>query len=283
MPSTILVRRLDGGTLCVPAPTAGLSVCDLRAAIAAAEGVPPEDQRLVRDGRTLAQGDAMVAGALPPVTLCLRVEGGKGGFGAMLRGKALAAGQKKTTNFDACRDLNGVRLKAVHQQRQIDEWRSKQDAKAAAKRRSGDVAPPPPLSPAPPGNASRAFDLDGYYEANESKRTATAAAVSAGLAAKRTRDMLEDTLKEASTLDGAPAGAPAAGAEHVQEVRKAAKVGQAGPSTSGAAADDARGEGAMPGGFAGAPARAPAAGASVAAAKWSVLDEPSDSDSDSSG
>jgi Silencing defective 2 N-terminal ubiquitin domain len=42
--------------------------------------------------------------------------GGKGGFGAMLRGSNAS---KKTANFDACRDLSGRRLRDVHMQQQL--------------------------------------------------------------------------------------------------------------------------------------------------------------------
>ena len=85
MHSSILVTRLDGSTLCVPAPAGGMPVVQLMDAICAADGIPPEAQRLVRGGRELCAASAMVAGPLPPVTLLLRMAGGKGGFGALLR------------------------------------------------------------------------------------------------------------------------------------------------------------------------------------------------------
>lgn len=50
-----------------------------------------------------------------PVTLelCVRVLGGKGGFGSQLRaaGGRMSAG--KSTNVDSCRDLNGRRLGSI--------------------------------------------------------------------------------------------------------------------------------------------------------------------------
>jgi hypothetical protein len=42
-----------------------------------------------------------------------RLLGGKGGFGSMLRAQGGRMSSKKSTNFDACRDLSGRRLKTV--------------------------------------------------------------------------------------------------------------------------------------------------------------------------
>ena len=46
--------------------------------------------------------------------LVLRLRGGKGGFGSLLRG---AGKQKLTDNFDACRDLQGAPLLLL-----LDGW-----------------------------------------------------------------------------------------------------------------------------------------------------------------
>jgi hypothetical protein len=241
MPLAVLVGRLDGTTLCLRGEGPTMSVSTLMAAIHDAEGIPPETQRLVCGCKDLRPTDTL-AGPLPRVTLCLRVGGGKGGFGAMLRGKGLAAGQKKTTNFDACRDLNGVRLKAVHQERALNDWKSKQGSKA----RDKEAAPPAAARVTPAARAAPAFDLDGYYEANDDARAAVASAVADGL--KRKAEEEEEAEAEAAEAVGhAQAGAGASG-----RARKAPRVD--------------------------APAAAPCAGAS----RWSVLDEPSADDDDSS-
>lgn len=245
----VLVGRLDGTTLCLRADGPTMSVERLMAAIHDAEGIPPETQRLVSGCRDLRPSEVL-SGPLPRVTLCLRLAGGKGGFGAMLRGKGLAAGQKKTTNFDACRDLNGVRLKAVNQERQVSEWRAKQQAKLGEKVRKQDL--PPPTS----GSPTAAFDLDGYYEANESARAGTASAVMAGLAAKRQREELSTALVEARAATMAPADASSTCDDKVRQ-NKAPRVS--------------------------APAAAPSAkGSTSVGAKWSALGElPSDDGSSS--
>ncbi|XP_073040913.1 uncharacterized protein [Primulina eburnea] len=61
------------------------------------------------------------------VHLSLRLRGGKGGFGSLLRGAATKAGQKKTNNFDACRDMSGRRLRHVNAEKKLEEWRAAAD------------------------------------------------------------------------------------------------------------------------------------------------------------
>lgn len=46
--------------------------------------------------------------------LSVRMFGGKGGFGSMLRAQGGRMNAQKSTNFDACRDLQGRRVKAVN-------------------------------------------------------------------------------------------------------------------------------------------------------------------------
>lgn len=53
----------------------------------------------------------------------VRCLGGKGGFGAMLRGQASRPGMKKTeSNTGAMRDLSGRRLRHVEQEAQLKDW-----------------------------------------------------------------------------------------------------------------------------------------------------------------
>lgn len=55
------------------------------------------------------------------------LKGGKGGFGAMLRSMGKGAGCKPTTNFGACRDLNGRRLRHVNQQVAMEKWNKEKE------------------------------------------------------------------------------------------------------------------------------------------------------------
>ncbi|KAL7121549.1 hypothetical protein ACP275_02G188800 [Erythranthe tilingii] len=56
------------------------------------------------------------------VHLLLRLRGGEGGFGSLLRGAATKVGQKKTNNFDAWKDMNGRRMRHVNAERRLEEW-----------------------------------------------------------------------------------------------------------------------------------------------------------------
>ncbi|XP_075157205.1 splicing regulator SDE2 [Haematobia irritans] len=59
-----------------------------------------------------------------PVYIRLRVLGGKGGFGSMLR--AIGAQIEKTTNREACRDLSGRRLRDINEEKRLKAWLDKQ-------------------------------------------------------------------------------------------------------------------------------------------------------------
>ncbi|CAM6088193.1 unnamed protein product [Calypogeia fissa] len=126
----MLVRNLDGKTRCLRFTSREVSFEDVKAKLAASKGVSGDLQRLVSGTRELGSGSFLVAeadGFFPSCTLLLRLRGGKGGFGSLLRGAATKAGQKKTSNFDACRDMSGRRLRHVNAEKKLKEWKA--DAK----------------------------------------------------------------------------------------------------------------------------------------------------------
>merc|ERR1711991_328291 len=53
----------------------------------------------------------------------LRLCGGKGGFGSLLKQQGRKAGKKKVTDFGACRDLNGRRLRHVNDEIRLRKFR----------------------------------------------------------------------------------------------------------------------------------------------------------------
>ncbi|CAN0119603.1 unnamed protein product, partial [Ectocarpus fasciculatus] len=55
------------------------------------------------------------------------LKGGKGGFGAMLRAMAKQAGAKPTTDFGACRDLQGRRLRHVNDEVRLQKWQENRE------------------------------------------------------------------------------------------------------------------------------------------------------------
>lgn len=58
--------------------------------------------------------------APPSLSMHFGVVGGKGGFGSLLRGQA--ATKRKTTNFDASRDLRGKRIRNVNNEKKLREF-----------------------------------------------------------------------------------------------------------------------------------------------------------------
>lgn len=55
------------------------------------------------------------------------VKGGKGGFGALLKAKSKQRGVKPTTDFGACRDLSGRRLRHVNDEILLQRWKEAQE------------------------------------------------------------------------------------------------------------------------------------------------------------
>jgi hypothetical protein len=66
------------------------------------------------------------------VELKLKVVGGKGGFGALLRGAGARSGKKVTQ--DDCRDLNGRRIRHVKNEQKLAEWYQQQKQRELAQK-----------------------------------------------------------------------------------------------------------------------------------------------------
>jgi len=86
-------------------------------------GLNPQNAYLTQNGRVLKKDDTPKSGT---VHVHVRLRGGKGGFGSMLR--AIGAQIEKTTNREACRDLSGRRLKDINEEKRLREWLEKQNA-----------------------------------------------------------------------------------------------------------------------------------------------------------
>ena len=136
------------------------TIAGVKGALAAKTGLPADEMRLVCEGkllqdvRTLAEHSVAHHATLHVV---FGLRGGKGGFGAMLR----TAGTRgvKTTNFDACRDLNGRRLRHVNAEAQLREWDAQAEERKLKKQQqtalNAKPTGPPPIA---------RFDDDEYDE-----------------------------------------------------------------------------------------------------------------------
>ncbi|XP_074569391.1 uncharacterized protein LOC141826035 [Curcuma longa] len=123
----IFVKFLDGRTRCLQIPSPTVSGEALKRDIVTRTGIPLRSLRVVSGIREISDSTIISAssdGLFPSVTLLLRLPGGKGGFGSLLRGAATKAGQKKTNNFDACRDMSGRRLRHVNAEKKLEEWKA---------------------------------------------------------------------------------------------------------------------------------------------------------------
>jgi hypothetical protein len=86
--------------------------------------IPVENQTLMGHGK-IYKNDWILQD-LPTLTnieMILGLQGGKGGFGSLLRGQA--ATKRKITNFDSSRDLQGRRIKNVNNAKKLAEWLKK--------------------------------------------------------------------------------------------------------------------------------------------------------------
>ncbi|KAL9234545.1 hypothetical protein vseg_009404 [Gypsophila vaccaria] len=94
--------------------------------------IPPQ-LTLTLNGRLISSSTQTVIPNYSTLSLSAPLRGGKGGFGSLLRGAGTKAGQKKTNNFDACRDMSGRRLRHVNADKKIEEWRAEEEERKLAK------------------------------------------------------------------------------------------------------------------------------------------------------
>ena len=104
----MFIRNVDGQGLLLerdsvqPATAGGL-----KAFITSTYGLPREEIYLEQENKTLSDQELMSAMTQSTIHVKLRILGGKGGFGSLLRGQAPK--KKYTTNYESCRDLSGRR------------------------------------------------------------------------------------------------------------------------------------------------------------------------------
>ncbi|KAI3693989.1 hypothetical protein L1987_76946 [Smallanthus sonchifolius] len=120
----VIAKLLDGKSRTLNFETPIIPISSIKSQIQNLTSIPIHHQLLLSNGKTLSDDGLLHHENSSPSTvhLLLRLRGGKGGFGSLLRGAATKAGQKKTNNFDACRDMSGRRLRHVNAEKKMDEW-----------------------------------------------------------------------------------------------------------------------------------------------------------------
>ncbi|OBZ82592.1 Protein SDE2 [Choanephora cucurbitarum] len=114
-----IVSLLDGTAICFPTEQ-NYSLQDLKQHIYSVTSIPVDDQVLrTYSGHALDQSHLETDDLF--VALSGRLVGGKGGFGSMLRAQGGRMNAQKTTNFEACRDLQGRRIRTVNDAKKLQE------------------------------------------------------------------------------------------------------------------------------------------------------------------
>ncbi|EOA20738.1 hypothetical protein CARUB_v10001061mg [Capsella rubella] len=121
-PLQFFVRLLDGKSLALTFSSPLAYGDQIKQRIFEHTKIPTHLQRLICGGYQISDESSV---SLPDATvnLVFSLRGGKGGFGSLLRGAGNKAGQKKTNNFDACRDMSGRRLRHVNAEKRLEEWK----------------------------------------------------------------------------------------------------------------------------------------------------------------
>ncbi|RZC79356.1 hypothetical protein C5167_003708 [Papaver somniferum] len=133
----VLVKLLDGETATLKFTTPTISGESIKTHLHKITNIPQNQQRLIT-GTKQIHDETLIKisdkdGTFFTINLLGRLLGGKGGFGSLLRGAGTKAGQKKTDNFDACRDMSGRRLRHVNAEKKLEEWKAEEEERKLEK------------------------------------------------------------------------------------------------------------------------------------------------------
>ncbi|GFY97456.1 ubiquitin-like superfamily protein [Actinidia rufa] len=133
----IYVKLLDGKHRALNFTYPSIPILSIKSRIREITGVPIDAQRLVTGTKNLEDSSLLRpldgTHSYPAVHLLLPPPWWQGGFGSLLRGAATKAGQKKTNNFDACRDMSGRRLRHVNVEKKLEEWKAEAEERRLEK------------------------------------------------------------------------------------------------------------------------------------------------------
>lgn len=110
---TIYLKTLNGDLVQLSICSCGPSGKNLKEWISNTERLSIREVVLYHNGLLVQEEDQLKANGVYHISLRLR--GGKGGFGSMLR--MIGAQIEKTTNHEACRDLSGRRMRDVNNEK----------------------------------------------------------------------------------------------------------------------------------------------------------------------
>lgn len=130
----ILIHFQETKTYSFASPPTGHEV---KTSFSQLQKIPCDLFYLTMNGRILLDHELISSSPSPSSTspsssliiirVIMKLLGGKGGFGSMLKSLAKKSGGKKTTDFGACRDLSGRRLRHVNDEIILQKWKEAQD------------------------------------------------------------------------------------------------------------------------------------------------------------
>ena len=120
----ILVKTIEGQSLLIDKSTCS-SVFELKTHLELSLGIPSIDFFLEQENKLLKNSLNLDYLSASDIYMKLRILGGKGGFGSLLRGQAPK--KKYTSNFSSCRDLSGRRLRQVENEKRYVEWKQRKE------------------------------------------------------------------------------------------------------------------------------------------------------------
>ncbi|CAG8502092.1 16733_t:CDS:2 [Acaulospora colombiana] len=159
---------------------------DLKQLIFSRLSIEPEDQVYhTLSGKRLADDSQIFEDEQVEFTtlnLNLRLLGGKGGFGSMLRAQGGKMASQKTTNFEACRDLNGRRLRTVNEAKRLADHLEQEPDRQRIRKEKVQKKIEEGLAE-PPTKRIR-FDDTEYLKASEEMKEKVSNAVSEAISKK---------------------------------------------------------------------------------------------------
>ncbi|KAI9254365.1 telomere stability and silencing-domain-containing protein [Helicostylum pulchrum] len=119
-----IISLLSGQSpICLPINQNNNTTELLKQQLCSITSIPVQDQVLcTMGGKILTSDDTFdLDGSVLQFNMSARLLGGKGGFGSMLRAQGGRMNAQKTTNFEACRDLQGRRIRTVNDAKKLQE------------------------------------------------------------------------------------------------------------------------------------------------------------------
>lgn len=124
----LIVHFFETYVIDIPSVFCEYNGMSIKESISERSGIPSTFISMRINGKNFDDHDTLKSpNSIIRCSLAGGLPGGKGGFGAALRAAAKQKGPKRTTDFGACRDLSGRRLRQVNDEILLQKWKDAQD------------------------------------------------------------------------------------------------------------------------------------------------------------